>query len=64
MKKLKLFALGTAMLASGTFAASYFGASQADANPNPDYCEWNGEDCLTPSITNYCICEDGATKDQ
>lgn len=38
MKKLKLFALGIAILALGTFTASYFGASQADANPNPDYC--------------------------
>ncbi|MBN7810418.1 hypothetical protein J0A68_05595 [Algoriphagus sp. H41] len=64
MKKLKLLVLGTAMVALSSFAVAYFGAGQAEANPNPDYCEWDGEDCLSPSVTNYCICEDGGAVDQ
>ncbi len=58
MKKLKLFVLGTAMVALGSFAVSYFGAGEAEAQSSTTYCEWNGNDCKSPQKTNYCGCED------
>jgi hypothetical protein len=59
MKKLKFLALGTALVAMGTFAVSYFGAGEAEAqsSASSSMCTWNGKDCFDPFTTNYCLCE-------
>lgn len=59
MKKLKLFVLGSAVVALGSFAVAYFGAGEVEAqsSASASMCTWNGKDCFDPFTTNYCFCE-------
>lgn len=61
MKKLKLFLLSTALLGLSIIGIIQISSSDANAQSSvEDYCQWNGKDCLSPSVDNYCICESGS----
>lgn len=49
------------LLGLSAIGISYFGATDAEAQASTvEYCQWNGKDCLSPSVDNYCICENGS----
>ncbi|GAB2493143.1 MAG: hypothetical protein EP311_02445 [Cytophagales bacterium] len=61
MKKVKIFLLGLGLIGLSTIGISYLVATDAEAQASTvEYCQWNGKDCLSPSVNNYCICENGS----